>query len=238
MYKGEFLKAAKVHEKGDGLEIITQNSYGYGDIIRLAAYATKIQKLTEKHTSVRYLVTNDNSSMAENISKVLKHYDLDISVIVETGPLERYKHNYTNLLKKEYAAHVRESLGCPKLKTKEKPSVKNYFAVWHPYNNLTDVAYDKMPVDKDEFLDSLTAFNSVEFVDYRMDIDHVFSIIRGAKACIGYEGLGQQISYHYNKKIVTLSNLNDVSINTGGPESFITNKVDNLRGIINDWNFL
>ena len=238
MSKDDFLKAAKVHERSDGLEIITQNSYGYGDIIRIAAYATKIQKLTEKHTSVRYLVTNENSSIAENISKVLKHYDLDISIIIEIGQLEKYKHNYTNLLKKEHAVHVRESLGCPKLKTKEKPGVQNYFAVWHPYNNLSPVDDDKMPVDKDKFLDALTAFNSVEFIDYRMDIDHVFSIIRNAKACIGYEGLGQQIAYHYNKKIVTLSNLKDISINTGGPESFITNNVDNLRGIINDWNFL
>ena len=103
---------------------------------------------------------------------------------------------------------------------------------------MSPVDDDKMPVDKDKFLDALTAFNSVEFIDYRMDIDHVFSIIRNAKACIGYEGLGQQIAYHYNKKIVTLSNLKDISINTGGPESFITNNVDNLRGIINDWNFL
>ena len=238
MSKDDFLKAAKVHERSDGLEIITQNSYGYGDIIRIAAYATRIQKLTEKQTYVRYLVTNENASLAENISKVLKHYDLDISVLVEIGSLEKYKHNYTNLLKKEYATHVRENLGCPKLKTKENPTVQNYFAVWHPYNNLTDVSFDKMPVHKTDFLDAMTAFNSVEFVDYRMDIDHVFSTIRNAKACIGYEGLGQLIAYNYNKKIVTLSNLNDVSINTGGPESFITNKVDNLRGIINDWNFL
>lgn len=238
MYKDELFKAAKIHEKGDGLEIITQNSYGYGDIIRIAAYATKIQQITEKPVTVRYLVTIDNISLAANVKKVLDHYDLDINMALEIGSIKNYKDNYTNLLKKEYAIIVRDYLGCPKLKTKEIPTTKNYFAVWHPYNNLTPVHNDKMPVDKTEFLDALTTLNSVEFIDYRMDIDQVFSIIRDAKMCIGYEGLGQQIAYHYNKRIITLSNLKDVSINTGGPESLIINNIRDLRNFINDWNFL
>ena len=228
MFKAE-LQAAKIQHNNDGLEIITQNSYGYGDIIRLAAYATKIQKLTGKQVLVRYLVTIDNISLSSNISKVLDHYDLDIKYCIEVGSIKNYKHRYTNLLKKKYATQVRNALGCPKLSTKDKPSVNNYIAVWHPYNNLEQVEHDKMPVNKQQFLDVLTVANNVEFVDYRMDIDTAFSIIRDAKLCVGYEGLGQQIAYHYNKRIVTLSNWRDVSINTGGPESFITNSLNDLK---------
>lgn len=230
------LQAAKIQETNNGLEIITQNSYGYGDIIRLAAYATKIQKLTGKQVLVRYLVTIDNIYLSNNICKVLDHYDLDIEYCIEIGSIKNYKDQYTNLLKKQYAVEVRNVLGCPKLITKAKPSVNNYIAVWHPYNNLEQVEYDKMPVDKEQFFDILTVANNVEFVDYRMNIEYVFSTIKDAKLCVGYEGLGQQIAYHYNKRIVTLSNWGDVSINTGGPESFITNNLNELKGVLDDWN--
>jgi len=46
MFKADDInRLAKVHQSDGGLTIITQNSYGYGDIIRLAAYATKIQQI-------------------------------------------------------------------------------------------------------------------------------------------------------------------------------------------------
>jgi len=238
MLKDEFIKGAKIHENDNGLEIITQNSYGYGDIIRLASYATKIQKLYGTPVVLRFLVTIENISLTDNIKKVLDHYDLDFRYILEIGSIKNYKHRYTNLLKKEYAKQVRDVLGCPKLKTKEKPQSQPYIAAWHPYNNLDPVAHDKMPIDKSDFFDILSTSNEVHYIDYRMDIEQVFSTIRNARLCIGYEGLGQQIAYHYNKRIVTLSNWKDVSINTGGPESFVINNSKDLRNFINDWNIL
>jgi hypothetical protein len=98
--------------------------------------------------------------------------------------------------------------------------------------------HDKMPIDKSDFFDILSTSNEVHYIDYRMDIEQVFSTIRNSRLCIGYEGLGQQIAYHYNKRIVTLSNWKDVSINTGGPESFVINNSKDLRNFVNDWNIL
>jgi len=238
MSKAEFIRDAKVHENDNGLEIITQNSYGYGDIIRLASYASKTQKILDMPVVLKYLVTIDNISLTKNIKQVLDHYDLDFRYVVEIGSLKNYKHQYTNLLKKEYAKQVRDVLGCPKLKTKDKPRSHPYIAAWHPYNNLQAVEHDKMPISKSDFFDALSTNNEVHYIDYRMDIDQVFSTIRNARLCIGYEGLGQQIAYHYNKRILTLSNWKDVSINTGGPESFIINNTKDLRNFVNDWNIL
>ena len=238
MSKAELIKHAKIHENDNGLEIITQNSYGYGDIIRLTSYASKIQRLFDTPVVLKYLVTIDNISLTKNIKEVLDHYDLDFRYVVEIGSLKNYKHQYTNLLKKEYAKQVRDVLGCPKLKTKDKPGSQPYIAAWHPYNNLHPVERDKMPISKSDFFDALSTNNEVHYIDYRMDIDQVFSTIRNARLCIGYEGLGQQIAYHYNKRILTLSNWKDVSINTGGPESFIINNAKDLRNFVNDWNIL
>lgn len=229
MFKADDInRLAKVHQSDGGLTIITQNSYGYGDIIRLAAYATKIQQINQKPVTVIYLTTEQS----DIVRKTLDHFQLDIQYKVEVGSIEKYKHMYTGLLRKNYAAAVGEALGWPRLTTKHIPQEKDYIAVWHPYNNLEPVEFAKMPVDKDQFFDVLTVDHLISFVDYTMDTDRVFEVIRNAKLCLGYEGLGQQIAYHYNKKIVTLSNWRDVSINTGGPESFITNDLDEVREIL------
>ena len=237
----QLILGAKLQRVNDGLELITQNSYGYGDIIRLVSYATQIQKMYKIPVAVKFIVTHKKIDLSENIFKILNHYDLDIDYQVCIGTLEEYANKYCNLLKLEYAKMVREMLGCPKLKTKHKPEEHNHIAVWHHYKNLKRPESYKIPFTKKQFWNFVSEYDNIKFVDYRMDIKRVFSVIRTAKLCVGYEGLGQQIAYHYNKQIVTLSTNKDVSINTGGPESYITDNLNDVRNIIserrnkNDW---
>ena len=91
-----------------------------------------------------------------------------------------------------------------------------------------------MPINKDT-LDSYinTLDIPVKIVHYRMSIDYVFETIRNSTLCLGYEGLGQQIAYHYNKKLVTLSNWKQVSKNTGGPDSLICNDLKKVNKYVN-----
>jgi hypothetical protein len=70
-----------------------------------------------------------------------------------------------------------------------------------------------------------------------MHPNETFDIIRKAKFCVGYEGLGQAIAYNYNKKLITMSLWKDVSINTGGAESVIVDNIFDLKDRINEWNY-
>lgn len=234
----QLILGAKLQRVGDGLELITQNSYGYGDIIRSVSYATQIQKIYKIPVKVKFIVTYDKFDLSDNIFKTLNHYNLNVDYHVYVGTLEEYANKYCNLFKLENAKIVREVLGCPKLNTRHKPENQNHIAVWHPYKNLIKVEEYKTPFTENEFWNFVSEYDNIKLVDYRMDTDKVFDIIRTAKLCVGYEGLGQQIAYHYNKRIVTLSTNRDVSINTGGPESYITDNLYDVRGIINDRNFL
>ena len=230
----QLILGAKLQRVGDGLEIITQNSYGYGDIIRSVSYATEIQKNYKIPVTVKFIVTQDKINLSKNIDRILNHYDLEVSYQVCIGTLEEYANKYCNLFKLEYAKVVRDALGFPKLKTKHKPEEHHHIAVWHHYKNLKKPESYKIPFTKTQFRNFVSEYDNIKFVDYRMDIRRVFKVIRTAKLCVGYEGLGQQIAYHYNKQIVTLSSNKDISINTGGPESYITDNFDDVRNIISE----
>lgn len=239
----------KLQKGDDGLTIITQNSYGYSDIIRTMSYAKAIKEKTElelcpiKHSSgknifIKYVISSDKFNYAwpdafeyeQNIYDVLDNYSNCIQYEVEICELEKYAHKYSNFLRKENADMVADKIGYPKLATKQKPLDQNYLCVWTPWNNLTPVEHDKMPINKDT-LDSYinTLDIPVKIVHYRMSIDHIFETIRNSTLCLGYEGLGQQIAYHYNKKLITLSNWKQVSMNTGGPDSLICNDLKKVN---------
>ena len=228
----------KLQKGDDGLTIITQNSYGYSDIIRTMSYARSIKYILGKKISVKYVVSSDKENYAwpdsfeyeQNIYDVLDNYSDCIQYEVEICELEKYAHKYVNFLRKENADIVAKKIGYPKLVTKEKPLDHKYLCVWTPWNNLAPVEHDKMPINKDT-LDSYinTLDIPVKIVHYRMSIDYVFETIRNSTLCLGYEGLGQQIAYHYNKKLVTLSNWKQVSKNTGGPDSLICNDLKKVN---------
>jgi hypothetical protein len=232
----------KASKGDDGLTIITQNSYGYSDIIRTMSYARSIKYILGKKISVKYVVSSDKENYAwpdsfeyeQNIYDVLDNYSDCIQYEVEICELEKYAHKYVNFLRKENADIVAKKIGYPKLVTKEKPLDHKYLCVWTPWNNLAPVEHDKMPINKDT-LDSYinTLDIPVKIVHYRMSIDYVFETIRNSTLCLGYEGLGQQIAYHYNKKLVTLSNWKQVSKNTGGPDSLICNDLKKVDKYVN-----
>jgi hypothetical protein len=232
----------KLQKGDDGLTIITQNSYGYSDIIRTMSYARSIKYILGKKISVKYVVSSDKENYAwpdsfeyeQNIYDVLDNYSDCIQYEVEICELEKYAHKYVNFLRKENADIVAKKIGYPKLVTKEKPLDHKYLCVWTPWNNLAPVEHDKMPINKDT-LDSYinTLDIPVKIVHYRMSIDYVFETIRNSTLCLGYEGLGQQIAYHYNKKLVTLSNWKQVSKNTGGPDSLICNDLKKVDKYVN-----
>ena len=235
-------ESIKLQEGDDGLTIITQNSYGYSDIIRTMSYARSIKYILGKKISVKYVVSSDKENYAwpdafeyeQNIYDVLDNYSDCIQYEVEICELEKYAHKYVNFLRKENADIVAKKIGYPKLVTKEKPLDHKYLCVWTPWNNLAPVEHDKMPINKDT-LDSYinTLDIPVKIVHYRMSIDYVFETIRNSTLCLGYEGLGQQIAYHYNKKLVTLSNWKQVSKNTGGPDSLICNDLKKVDKYVN-----
>ena len=235
-------ESIKLQEGDDGLTIITQNSYGYSDIIRTMSYARSIKYILGKKISVKYVVSSDKENYAwpdafeyeQNIYDVLDNYSDCIQYEVEICELEKYAHKYVNFLRKENADIVAKKIGYPKLGTKKKPLDKKYLCVWTPWNNLAPVEHDKMPINKDT-LDSYinTLDIPVKIVHYRMSIDYVFETIRNSTLCLGYEGLGQQIAYHYNKKLVTLSNWKQVSKNTGGPDSLICNDLKKVDKYVN-----
>ena len=232
----------KLQKGDDGLTIITQNSYGYSDIIRTMSYARSIKYILGKKISVKYVVSSDKENYAwpdafeyeQNIYDVLDNYSDCIQYEVEICKLEKYAHKYSNFLRKENANMVADKIGYPKLGTKLKPLDHKYLCVWTPWNNLAPVEHDKMPINKDT-LDSYinTLDIPVKIVHYRMSIDYVFETIRNSTLCLGYEGLGQQIAYHYNKKLVTLSNWKQVSKNTGGPDSLICNDLKKVDKYVN-----
>ena len=235
-------ESIKLQEGDDGLTIITQNSYGYSDIIRTMSYARSIKYILGKKISVKYVVSSDKENYAwpdafeyeQNIYDVLDNYSDCIQYEVEICKLEKYAHKYSNFLRKENANMVADKIGYPKLGTKLKPLDHKYLCVWTPWNNLSPVEHDKMPINKDT-LDSYinTLDIPVKIVHYRMSIDYVFETIRNSTLCLGYEGLGQQIAYHYNKKLVTLSNWKQVSKNTGGPDSLICNDLKKVDKYVN-----
>ena len=243
----------KLQEGDDGFTIITQNSYGYSDIIRTMSYAKGIREknelglcpikdISEKNISIKYVISSDKENYAwpdafeyeQNIYDVLDNYSDCIQYEVEICKLEKYAHKYSNFLRKENANMVADKIGYPKLGTKLKPLDHKYLCVWTPWNNLAPVEHDKMPINKDT-LDSYinTLDIPVKIVHYRMSIDYVFETIRNSTLCLGYEGLGQQIAYHYNKKLVTLSNWKQVSKNTGGPDSLICNDLKKVDKYVN-----
>lgn len=232
----------KLQEGDDGYTIITQNSYGYSDIIRTMSYARSIKYILGKKISVKYVISSDKENYAwpdafkyeQNIYDVLDNYSDCIQYEVEICELEKYAHKYVNFLRKENADIVAKKIGYPKLGTKQKPLDHKYLCVWTPWNNLAPVEHDKMPINKDT-LDSYinTLDIPVKIVHYRMSIDYVFETIRNSTLCLGYEGLGQQIAYHYNKKLVTLSNWKQVSKNTGGPDSLICNDLKKVNKYVN-----
>jgi len=228
----DYLKAAKIHLEGDGLRIITQNSYGYGDIIRLMAYARGIMWMTSRKVHVTFVVSSDQQTFQyeKNIHDVLSHYNLITTYDVEIASLQKYAHRYTNLLKKEFATDVAKWLGYPRLNPKHVSINGDYICVWTPWKNIDPVSEDKMPINKDEFESFLTSIdNPIKMVDYRMDIGKVFETIRNSKLCLGYEGIGQQIAYHYGKPLISMSNLVQVSKNTGGDNSMVTNNIKDIR---------
>lgn len=233
----------KLHKSGDGYEIITQNSYGYGDIIRAVAYASLIKRKVLKDVSVRYVVDPviekslqmQNTSAQTYIDSILEHYINPIRYEVEHCSIRKYATKYTRLFRKEHAEIVGKELGYPKLMTRDQSFNLGYLCVWTPWNNLVPVAHDKMPINKNIFNDFIKTLDiPVKMVDYRMPIDYVFQTIRHSKMCLGYEGLGQQIAYHYHKKMITLSNWEQVSRNTGGPNSIITNDLEKVIKYVND----
>jgi len=223
---------AKIHIEGDGLRIITQNGYGYGDIIRLMSYAERLAEISERKVHVTYAV--ESSYFEDKIHTVLNHYNISQTYNVEVVSVEKYAHKYTNLLKKEYAKQVSDFLGRPKLRTKHESFEGDYLCVWTPWKNMSPISSDKMPINKDTldlFLQELDI--PVKLVDYRMKIQDVFTLIRNSKLCMGYEGMGQQIAYHYNKNLISLSNLVEVSKNTGGTKSLITNDLNKAKEYMN-----
>lgn len=218
------------------ISVVTQNSYGYGDIIRLLAYCTKIKKTINKPIKPKFLVLPHQRHLAKNIHHVLSHFDLEIDYEIEINTLQSYKDHYTNLLHVKNAKIVRENLGVPKLKTK-KPGIElDYIAVWNPYTMFSDIPKEKMPIPKIDF-EKLISNYKIKLVDYAMHPNETFDIIRKAKFCVGYEGLGQAIAYNYNKKLITMSLWKDVSINTGGAESVIVDNIFDLKDRINEWNY-
>lgn len=118
--------------------------------------------------------------------------------------------------------------------TQNSSSDGDYLCVWTSWTNLSPVSKDKMPINKDKFESFLKTLDiPIKMVDYRMDIAETFDTIRNSKLCLGYEGMGQQIAYHYGKPIITMSNLVQVSKNTGGPESRIANDLKTVRRYLN-----
>jgi len=232
----DYLKAAKIHIEGDGLRIITQNSYGYGDILRLMAYARSLMWLSARKVHVTYVIPPEYNAFAyeQNIHDVLNHFNLTTTYDVEMSSLDTYAHKYTNLLKKEYAEQVATWLGYPKLTPKHRSSKGDYVCVWTPWTNLSPVSDDKMPINKHKFESFLKSLDiPIKMVDYRMDIVEAFDLIRNSKLCLGYEGMGQQVAYHYGKPIISMSNLVQVSKNTGGPDSRITDNLKTVRRYLN-----
>ena len=231
------LVKAKIHvDDGSGLLIITQNSYGYGDIIRLMSYAQCLTEMYHRKVHVKFVVASGYNAFTfeQIIYDVLDHYNLKTTYDVEVCRLDKYAHRYTNLLKKEHANLVYDWLGCPKLSPKDDPSVGQYICVWTPWKNTRPVSKDKMPINKDVFDSFLNGLDiPVKLVSYRGTIKETFDLIRNSKLCIGYEGIGQQIAYHYDKDLISLSNLVQVSKNTGGPESVVTNNLETVRRWLN-----
>ena len=233
----DYLKAAKIHMEGDGLRIITQNSFGYGDILRLMAYAKSLMLSSSRKVHVTYVLPPHypwSYQYEHNIHYALSQFNLLTTYDVEITSLDTYAHKYTNLLKKEYAEQVAAWLGYPKLTPKHSSSDGDYLCVWTSWTNLSPVSKDKMPINKDKFESFLKTLDiPIKMVDYRMNIAETFDTIRNSKLCLGYEGMGQQIAYHYGKPIITMSNLVQVSKNTGGPESRITNDLKTVRRYLN-----
>ena len=63
------IKQAKIQEvEDDGLLMITQNSEGYGDIIRLASYAVAIRKRTGRPITIKYVMEKPS----DHIHKILE----------------------------------------------------------------------------------------------------------------------------------------------------------------------
>lgn len=227
------IKDIKLQKSDDGYEIITQNSYGYGDIIRTMAYAKSIKYLIGSNVSIRYVIepSVDALMYKDILHNVLQHYITTcIPYTVEICRLEKYAHRYVNFLRKEHAKIVSEKIGHPKLIPVHQSFNLEYLCVWTPWNNLAPVDHDKMPINKDTFNSFIKELDiPVKMVDYRMPVDYVFETIRHSTLCLGYEGLGQQIAYHYHKKLVTLSNWQQISRNTGGPKSLVTNDLEKVR---------
>ena len=229
------IKQAKIQEvEDDGLLMITQNSEGYGDIIRLASYADAIRKRTGRPITIKYVMEKPS----DHIHKILEYYHFN-EFEVEVCPISKYKDQYTNLLKKDIQHLVSKELGHPQLLTRNRvltPSTQDYFAIWHPFDNLEPVPKEKMPIEKKDFLEYLNEIDyNYRIITYRDSIEKIFETIAHAQLCIGYEGLGQQIAYHYDKPLVTLSTWRQVSRNTGGPKSLILKNLNELRSFINDY---
>lgn len=229
----ELIESIKLQKSDDGYEIVTQNSYGYGDIIRTMAYAKSLKYIIGENISIRYIIepTIDAFMYEDILHNVLDHYVTDcVTYKVEMCRVEKYAHRYINFLRKEYAELVGEKIGYPKLMTRDQPSNLKYLCVWTPWNNLTPVGRDKMPINRDTFESFIKTIDiPIKMVDYRMPVDYVFETIRNSTLCLGYEGLGQQIAYHYHKKLVTLSNWKNVSHNTGGLNSLVTNDLEKVK---------
>ena len=97
------IKDIKLQKSDDGYEIITQNSYGYGDIIRTMAYAKSIKYLIGSNVSIRYVIepSVDALMYKDILHNVLQHYITTcIPYTVEICRLEKYAHRYVNFLRK------------------------------------------------------------------------------------------------------------------------------------------
>lgn len=229
------LLRSKAQRAGNQFALITQNSFGYGDIIRLVAYAKHLSEVTSEKVKAKYVVTQKDLNKTSNITKILRHYVPEFKYSIEVASLEKYSNKYTNLFRYENAKVVGENIGYPKLTPIQATDNRNFICVWHPFDNPVKADSDKMPIEEKEFFDFFDNLGiHVEYITYNTDIDLIFDRIRTAKLCVGYEGLGQQIAYHFNKPLITLSRLPYVSMNTGGPDSTITDNLKTVKRKIND----
>lgn len=102
--------------------------------------------------------------------------------------------------------------------TIKDPIDNGYICLWEPSQNVDSVHRTfatsfKDPLSRDGTWDRLYKClegYEVRRISYRMPIDEVFETIRGARYCVGYEGIGQLIAKNFWKPMTTFIYTNDV----------------------------
>lgn len=249
----DLLKIFKIQNTKNGLVAYEQNCYGYGDIIRSVAHASKLQNLCGKKIKVIFIIPDPNIPFFIDIDKLLSYFYIDVDYEIRYESLFPYKGKLCNFTKYEYysSQNLFNFFIDWDLKPKDFDSKieQDYICVWLPYDNLTpyqQLKFNKFNFDEQSILSVFKNLKmSAKFISYRSDIDYFMQTIKNAKYCIGYDGPGQVIAHAYKKKTATMINSHVIKRYNGvGVHKIVcpsilklVTNIDELKDILNEWNY-